>query len=186
PVQSIDCSAGRGSFASNCHPVLSSGGDGGAVTPEASVSCPPERTAPFDTSNSPILARSICVSDAVRLSGEPSVGNRTILVPSGFAMNKPSSDHEPLPPDVRYVAPVITLPSIASPDSCSPRTDCPMMRIPSSSPTVALPKSNDSIMPDSAVIEPTANLSVVIAPFSISVPPTACDNSMPTQCVSPG
>src|SRR5699024_5117017 len=101
PVQSIDCSSGRGSFASSFHPVVSSGGDGGAVTPEASVSCPPERTAPYDKSRSPTLARSICVSDAVRLSGEPSVGNRTMLVPSGCAMNKPASDHEPLPPDVR-------------------------------------------------------------------------------------
>src|SRR5699024_5834261 len=46
-----------------------------------------------------------------------------------------------------------------------------MMRIPSSSPTVAVPKSRDAITPDSAVIEPAANLSVVIAPFSIRVAP---------------
>src|SRR5690606_26281737 len=64
---------------------------------------------------------------------------------SDLLMNKPASDHEPLPPDVRYVAPVMTLPSIASPDSCSPRTVCPMIRIPSSSPTVALPRSTDEI-----------------------------------------
>src|SRR5699024_3435268 len=138
-------SSGFGSDATFCHPVVSSGGDAGAVTPDASVNCPPERIAPYDTSSSPIDARSICVSEAVRDSGLPSVGKRTIDVPSCCAMNRPASDHEPVPPVVLYVPPVITMPSIASPDSCSPRIDCPMMRIPSSSPTVALPKSTVAI-----------------------------------------
>src|SRR5699024_1053058 len=116
-------SSGFGSDATFCHPVVSSGGDGGGVTPDASVSSPPDRTAPYDKSRSVILARSICVSDAVRDSGLPSVGKRTIDVPSCCAMNRPASDHEPVPPVVLYVPPVITMPSIASPDSCSPRID---------------------------------------------------------------
>ena len=81
PVQSFPEMSARSD-----HSEVMTGGDTGATTPDSRVNRPPERTDPLRVSRSPTFARSISTSAADIDSGDPSVGNLTREVPSGWAI----------------------------------------------------------------------------------------------------
>src|SRR5699024_237120 len=69
-------------FATPSHPEAHTG----AATPDSRVNRPPERTDPLRSSRSSTFALSISTSAAVIDNGDPSVGNLTSEVPSGWAI----------------------------------------------------------------------------------------------------